>query len=69
MVRPGPIEGVDTEPPPDTPGFVSRQQNFLQDRGLAGDAAPTQQELARQRLALLAEMHRRLDPPTEEPSS
>jgi len=67
MVRPGPIDGVDAEPPPDTPGFVSRQQNFLQTRGLAGDQSPSQAELAQRRLALLAEMRRRLDPPTEEP--
>ncbi|MBI3350751.1 MAG: hypothetical protein HY020_26580 [Burkholderiales bacterium] len=69
MVRPGPIEGVEPEPAPDTPGFVSRQQNFLQVRGLDPDHVLTQAELARQRLTLLAEMRRRLDPPQEEPTA
>ena len=67
MVRPGPVEGVaPTEPAPDVPGFVSRQLNFLQLRGLAADTAPSQVELAQQRLVLLAEAHRRLDPPQQE---
>lgn len=68
MVRPGPIEGVEPEPEPDTPGFVSRQEDFLINRGLAGDDAPSQADLARLRLTQLAEMRRRLDPPTEEPT-
>ena len=67
MVRLGPIDGVDPEPAPDTPGFVRRQQDFLVNRDLAGDAAPSQADLARQRMAQLAELRRRLDPPTEEP--
>lgn len=66
MVRPAPIEGVEPEPAPDTPGFVSRQENFLQIRGLGAAQGPTQTDLALQRLALLTEMRRRLDPPQEE---
>ena len=67
MVHLGPIDGVEPEPESDTPGFVSRQQDFLVNRGLAGDVAPSQADLARQRLAQLAVLRRRLDPPTEEP--